>query len=73
MGKGWLLSKTKHDSEPSTHVLVELAHWLFKENRPVPWRDAGLPSGGWFLNHRRVTMSPVPHEERQQQYEIRRR
>jgi hypothetical protein len=48
---------------------MELAHWLFVENRLVPWRDAGLPSGGWYLNSLRV---PVPHGGCQCQYEIRR-
>jgi hypothetical protein len=58
MGKGWLFRKTKHDSESRSslakektsrshqYVLVELPYRLFEENRPVPWPDAGMPSGG---------------------------
>jgi hypothetical protein len=33
-----------------------------------PWRDAGMPSGGWYLNHPRVPVPPVSHEERQRRY-----
>jgi hypothetical protein len=67
MGKGWPFCKTKHNGqarsssankEKTTHnrqyVPVELTHRLFEENRLVPWSDAGLRSGGWYLNCRRV-------------------
>jgi hypothetical protein len=85
MGKGWPFRKTKHDCEARSssakkaktsryrwYVPVELAHRLLEENRPIPWSDAGMLSGGWYLNYRLVPVPPVPHEGRQWQYEIRR-
>jgi hypothetical protein len=42
----------------------ELAYRLLEENRLVPWRDASLPSGDWYLNHCHVPVPPVPHEGR---------
>jgi hypothetical protein len=56
---GWPFRKRKHDTEVGSsrskkkktsrsrrYVPVELAHWLFEENRLVPWRDADMTSGG---------------------------
>jgi hypothetical protein len=63
-GKGSGVHKMKHDREARSsgankektpwnrrYVPVELSQRLFEENRLVPWPDAGMPSGGWYLNH----------------------
>jgi hypothetical protein len=78
MGKGWSFRKTKNDREARSsgaakenaprnrrYVLVEFADRLFLENRLIPWPNAGMPGGGWYLNSLCDPVPPVPHEGRQ--------
>jgi hypothetical protein len=53
--------------------MKEKTHQLFKENRPLPWSDVGMPSSGWYLNHLFVMVPPVSHDKRQRRYKIHRR
>ena len=84
MPKGWPFRKAKHDDEVGgsrsgkkprnkRYVPVEFARQLWLENRPVPWPDASLPGGGWYLNSRRVPIAPVPPTGRDRRREIERR
>jgi hypothetical protein len=84
MGKSWPFSKTKNDHEASgsrsgkkprvgQYIHVEFAHRLWEENRAVPWPDASLPGGGWYLNSKHVPVPPVPREGRERRDDVRRR
>jgi hypothetical protein len=75
MGKKyWPFCKTKNDHEASgsrsdkkpwvgRYVRIEFARRLSEENRPVPWPDANLPGGGWYLNSRRLCKGLERHDE----------
>jgi hypothetical protein len=43
--------------------LIELARQLWETNRPVPWSDASLSGGGWYLISRSVSVPPVPRTD----------
>jgi hypothetical protein len=83
MGKGCPYRKTKNDHEASgsrsgkkplveRYAHIEFARSGWEENRTVPWPDASLPVGSWYLNSRRVPVSPVPREGRERHDEVRR-
>jgi hypothetical protein len=40
------------------YVRIEFARRLSEENCPVPWSDANLPEGGWYLNSSNVPVPP---------------
>jgi hypothetical protein len=83
MAKSWPFMKVKDDGENISsqdrkktrrrrYVRVEFVRRMWEEKRPVPWSDASLPGGGWYLNSRRVSVPLVLLEGREQHEVVRR-
>jgi hypothetical protein len=66
-------SRSGNKPQVGRYVCISFARRLWEENRPVPWPDASLPGGGWYLNARRVSVPPVPGEGRERRDDVRRR
>jgi hypothetical protein len=54
------------------YVRTDFACRLWEEYQPVPWPDASMPGGGWYLNSMRVSVSPVPREGQERCDDVRR-